>query len=55
MELHMQTQELPLQKLRAELARLRARHDCGAVSPALYAVIRTLEIDIAWFEHRVRR
>jgi hypothetical protein len=42
--------------LRAELARLRARYDCAAVSPAIYAVIRALETAIAWAEHReVRR
>jgi hypothetical protein len=37
---------------RAELARLRSRYDDGAVSPAIYAVIRKLEADIAWQEHQ---
>jgi hypothetical protein len=39
-------------ELRAELALLRARYDCGAVPPALYTVIRALETAIAWAEHR---
>ena len=36
--------------LRAQLKALRARYDSGAVSPALYAVIRKLEIELAWRE-----
>jgi hypothetical protein len=40
------------QKLRAELAILISRYDSGAVSPAVYAVIRAIESDIAWLEHR---
>ena len=39
-------------ELRSELAHLRARHDGGAVSPAVYAVIRSLETLIAWTEHQ---
>ena len=41
-------------KLRAELALLRSRHDSGAVSPAVYEVIRKLECDLAWLEHSRR-
>jgi len=37
---------------RLKLAMLRARYDDGAVSPAIYSVIRKLETDIAWGEHR---
>jgi hypothetical protein len=37
--------------LRAELQLLRNRYDCGAVSPAIYAVIREIEIEIGWSEH----
>ena len=37
--------------LRAELAHLRARYDGGAVSPGVYAIIRGLELDLAWLEH----
>jgi hypothetical protein len=40
------------QRLRSELARLVARYDGGAVSPAIYAVIRAIETDIGWLEHR---
>jgi hypothetical protein len=39
-------------ELRTELVHLRARYDNGAVAPALYAVIRSIESDIAWFEHQ---
>ena len=37
--------------LRDELAWLRARHDGGAVAPAVYSLIRRLEEEIAWREH----
>jgi len=39
-------------ELRSELALLRARHDSGAVSSAVYRVIRAIETDIAWAEHQ---
>ena len=38
--------------LRAELARLQARYDSGAISPAVFSAIRALEIELAWVEHR---
>jgi hypothetical protein len=42
--------------LRDELEWLRARYNGGQVSAAVVAVIRELETDIAWAEHReVRR
>jgi hypothetical protein len=37
--------------LRAELKSLRARYDDGAVSPAVYVVVRNIEADIAWLEY----
>jgi hypothetical protein len=37
--------------LRERLEWLRARYDCGAVSSGTYAIIRMIEIDIAWREH----
>jgi hypothetical protein len=37
--------------VRTQLAQLRARHDHGAVSPAVFSVIRKLETEIAWAEH----
>jgi hypothetical protein len=39
---------------RTELAMLRARYDSGAVHPAVYGVIRTVETNISWREHRGR-
>jgi hypothetical protein len=43
-----------LLELQSELMNLRARYDCGQVSPAVYRVIRDLETDIAWADHRQR-
>jgi hypothetical protein len=40
--------------LRDQLQAVRARHDSGAVSPAMYATIKQLEQDIAWAEHNVK-
>jgi hypothetical protein len=34
------------------LAMLRSRYDDGAVSPPVYAVIRAIETEIVWLEHR---
>jgi hypothetical protein len=39
------------QRLRAELAHLRARYDYGAVSPAVFEVIKEIETRVAWIEH----
>jgi len=44
-----------LSRKRADLALLRARYDSGAVSAAVYAVIKRLECDIAWNEHKRER
>jgi hypothetical protein len=38
--------------LRDELRWLRTRYDDGKVSPAVFAIIREIEIAIAWAEHR---
>ena len=38
-------------RLRIELEWLRARHDTGAVSAAVFTVLKRLECDIAWAEH----
>jgi hypothetical protein len=38
--------------VRAQLAQLQARYDGGAVSQAVYATIRALEIELAWLKHR---
>jgi hypothetical protein len=43
------------QRLRAELAYLRARYDHGAVSPAVYETIKQIETKLAWSEHHYSR
>jgi hypothetical protein len=37
--------------LRSELEWLRSRYDSGKVSPAIFAVIKAIEHEIAWIEH----
>jgi hypothetical protein len=37
--------------LRDELAWLRARHDSGAVAPAVFRLIKRLETELAWRQH----
>lgn len=37
--------------LRHQRDALLARYDNGAISPAVFAAIRKLEIEIAWREH----
>jgi hypothetical protein len=41
-------------QLRVELVWLRARYDCGAISAAVFTVVKRLECDIAWAEHQDR-
>jgi hypothetical protein len=38
--------------LRDRLALLRARYDHGTVPSAIFAVIREIEIELAWLAHR---
>jgi hypothetical protein len=45
----------PAMVLRERLRWLRARYDWGQVSPALYAVIKAVETDVAWTEHNQAR
>jgi hypothetical protein len=40
------------QALRQALEWVRARHDSGALSPGTFAVVRMLEVEIAWLQHR---
>jgi hypothetical protein len=40
------------QALRAALEWVRARHDSGTISPAVFSVIRMLETELAWLAHR---
>jgi hypothetical protein len=44
-----------LNRKRTDLALLRARYDSGAVNAAVYAVIKRIECDIAWNEHKRER
>jgi hypothetical protein len=37
--------------LREKLKWLRSRYDSGTISPAVFAVIREIEITISWAEH----
>ena len=41
-------------RLRDELGWLRARHDEGAIAPCVYAVIKTIETELAWRENAKR-
>jgi hypothetical protein len=40
---------------REKLKWLRSRYDDGTISPAGFAVIRKLESDLAWAEHKAAR
>jgi hypothetical protein len=40
------------QRLHAELAQLRARYDDGAVSAGIAAVIKALEQELSWLQHK---
>ena len=37
--------------IRSKLTQLQSRYS-GAVSPAVFSVIRALEIELAWIEHQ---
>jgi hypothetical protein len=39
-------------RLREELDFLLARYDCH-LSPAIFAVVKDLELDIAWTRHKI--
>jgi hypothetical protein len=53
--LHQIQDQQPEISLYAQWATLRARYDCGAVPTYLYAVIRAMEIELAWRAHQRRR
>ena len=46
--------EILTKATRAQLAQLLARYDSGAITPAVLAVVRSLQVDLAWTEHRGR-
>jgi hypothetical protein len=43
------------QILRGRLEQVRARHDCGAMSPGVYQAVKQIELEIAWTEHNGRK
>jgi hypothetical protein len=45
-------QAAPSSDVRAQLALLQARYDTGAVPPSIFSIIRSLEIELSWIEHR---
>ena len=51
MNQRLQIDEQTYLREKARLAALRARYDGGAVSPAIYKVVREIEIELAWAEH----
>jgi hypothetical protein len=42
------------QAVRTQLAQLLARYD-GVIPPAVYPTIRSLQVELAWREHRGRK
>jgi hypothetical protein len=38
--------------LRSALEWIRARHDDGALSPGVLAVVRMIEAELSWLQHR---
>ena len=40
--------------LRAELGLLPARYDSRAINPAVLTVVKSIEIELAWLQHRGR-
>jgi hypothetical protein len=44
---------IPEPDIRTELARLQARYD-GVIPPAVFLVVRELETELSWIEHRGR-
>ena len=39
--------------LRAELLMLKTRYDFYAFSPAIYAVVKNIETEVSWIEHKL--
>jgi hypothetical protein len=40
--------------LRLDRLMLLSRHDCGALPPAVFNIVKKLEIELAWREHVAR-
>ena len=49
------TTALSTATLRAERLILVARYDCYSFSPAIFLVVKELETEISWLEHRLWR
>jgi hypothetical protein len=43
------------QGIRSELALLQARYDGGALPPSVFSVVRSLQVELSWSEHRRQR
>jgi hypothetical protein len=41
-------------KARLDLLMIQAKYDGGGMPPALYSVLKQIEVDIAWLQHRER-
>jgi hypothetical protein len=39
------------QRLRQQLQWITARHDSGAMSPAVAATVKAIEVEIGWLQH----
>jgi hypothetical protein len=40
------------QDVRTQLPPLLARYDTGAIPPAVFSIIRSLQVELSWNEHR---
>jgi hypothetical protein len=49
---HQPAQRQDARALREERVWLLGRHDSGALAPQVYAIIKMIEISIAWLEWR---
>jgi hypothetical protein len=45
------TRTIASEVLRGRLEQVRARYDCGAMSPGVYQAVKQIELEIAWNEH----
>jgi hypothetical protein len=52
---HQPIQRQDARSLREERVWLLGRHDTGAVAPQIYLIVKMLEVEISWAEHRRAR
>jgi hypothetical protein len=43
------------QRLRQQLEWMTARHDSGAMSPAVAATVKAIQIEIGWLQHEIAK